>query len=375
MIVKNESKVIKRVLDSVADLIDWYSIVDTGSTDNTKKIIKEVMDGHGIKGEIIDHEWVNYCDARNVALEALKNRADWGFWIDADEVLEYDDFDKESLINSMVGYNRLGISVNYSNMKYTRDQFFKVSENWIWEGAVHEVMVLKETDLKSGGVAQGISVKVTVDGNSWGDKSKKQIKAKYKKHAKMLLEYVEENEDPRWIFYLAQSYRDARDYKNAEKWYAKRVEMKEGYWEERYVAQLNLAACMKYNKRPVEKWVNAFSKCSKFDFKRAEHFIPLIMHYQSEENWPMAYSLGKYALDNCGNNPYPKSKLFIDSSCYDWKLLDLHMLSVFYLGKSIELKTLMYLLEDKIEKNLIPKSQLERIEFNRSFYMKQIKPF
>ena len=99
------------------------------------------------------------------------------------------------------------------------------------------------------------------------------------------------------------------------------------------------------------------------------------MHYQSEENWPMAYSLGKYALDNCGNNPYPKSKLFIDSSCYDWKLLDLHMLSVFYLGKSIELKTLMYLLEDKIEKNLIPKSQLERIEFNRSFYMKQIKPF
>ena len=375
MIVKNEAKVIKRLLDSVSKLVDWYTIVDTGSEDNTKEIIKETMDGHGIPGEIIDHEWINYCDARNRALEEIKGKADWGFWIDADEVVQYDEFDKKALIKSFKGYNQLGISVSYGNMNYSRDQFFRIERNWEWLGAVHEVLVLKGEAIENGGVVQGISVKINSDGNTWGNKTAKEIKAKYRGHAKMLLNYIEDNSEPRWIFYLAQSYRDAGNFKEAEKWYRKRVENKDGYWEERYVAQLNYAACLKKNGKPVEKWTSAFLECSKYDFRRAEHFIPVIMQYQAEENWPMAYALGKYCMDNCSNNPFPKSKLFVDNTCYDWKILDLHMLSVFYLAKNVELKTLMYILDDKIENGVIPESQLKRIETNKKFYIRQIKPF
>ena len=39
MIVKNESKIITRLFDSVLSIIDCYCICDTGSTDNTKEII------------------------------------------------------------------------------------------------------------------------------------------------------------------------------------------------------------------------------------------------------------------------------------------------------------------------------------------------
>jgi glycosyltransferase involved in cell wall biosynthesis len=35
MIVKNESKIITRLLESVSPIIDCYCICDTGSTDNT----------------------------------------------------------------------------------------------------------------------------------------------------------------------------------------------------------------------------------------------------------------------------------------------------------------------------------------------------
>jgi glycosyltransferase involved in cell wall biosynthesis len=35
MIVKNESKIITRMLDTVLPIIDAYCICDTGSTDNT----------------------------------------------------------------------------------------------------------------------------------------------------------------------------------------------------------------------------------------------------------------------------------------------------------------------------------------------------
>ena len=40
MIVKNESRVILRLLESVRLIVDSYCICDTGSTDNTIEIIK-----------------------------------------------------------------------------------------------------------------------------------------------------------------------------------------------------------------------------------------------------------------------------------------------------------------------------------------------
>jgi glycosyltransferase involved in cell wall biosynthesis len=40
MIVKNEEKVIERSLGSVKDFIDYWVIVDTGSTDKTIDVIK-----------------------------------------------------------------------------------------------------------------------------------------------------------------------------------------------------------------------------------------------------------------------------------------------------------------------------------------------
>ena len=37
-------KIMKRLLDSVYKIIDYWVIVDTGSTDNTKELIKEYFE-------------------------------------------------------------------------------------------------------------------------------------------------------------------------------------------------------------------------------------------------------------------------------------------------------------------------------------------
>ena len=41
MIVKNESRIITRLFDTVISIIDSYCICDTGSTDNTIQIIED----------------------------------------------------------------------------------------------------------------------------------------------------------------------------------------------------------------------------------------------------------------------------------------------------------------------------------------------
>lgn len=62
MIVKNEEKILTRCLDSVADLVDEIVIVDTGSTDATKKIAANYTD------KIYDFTWVDDFRQRGILL-------------------------------------------------------------------------------------------------------------------------------------------------------------------------------------------------------------------------------------------------------------------------------------------------------------------
>ena len=69
MIVKNESKIIERLLTSVVGFIDEIFIVDTGSSDNTIEKITEFMKNNNIKGQVLQHHFVNFGLTRSFALE------------------------------------------------------------------------------------------------------------------------------------------------------------------------------------------------------------------------------------------------------------------------------------------------------------------
>ena len=60
MIVKNESKIITRFLDSVIGLIDSFCIVDTGSSDNTIEIIMKYFQDKSIEGKLGFINFINF---------------------------------------------------------------------------------------------------------------------------------------------------------------------------------------------------------------------------------------------------------------------------------------------------------------------------
>ena len=60
MIVKNEEAVLRRCLDSLADIADEIIIADTGSTDHTKDIALEYT------CNVYDYKWTgDFASARN----------------------------------------------------------------------------------------------------------------------------------------------------------------------------------------------------------------------------------------------------------------------------------------------------------------------
>ena len=91
MIIKNESKINTRLMDSVLPLIDHYVICDTGSTDNTIEVLKNYFKDKDIDGKIVEKSFENFGKTRSFALKQCENEpdSDYILLLDADMKLEF----------------------------------------------------------------------------------------------------------------------------------------------------------------------------------------------------------------------------------------------------------------------------------------------
>ncbi len=145
MIVKNEERILRRCLDSVKDLADEIIIVDTGSTDATKKIAAEYTD------KIYDFEWIqDFSAARNFAFS--KATCDYIYTADADEVIDEENRNKFKLLKEtllpeieivqMYYGNQLSFGTIYNYDKELRPKLFKRLRTFEWIEPIHETMRL-----------------------------------------------------------------------------------------------------------------------------------------------------------------------------------------------------------------------------------------
>jgi glycosyltransferase involved in cell wall biosynthesis len=87
MIVKNESHIIYNTLKNICEKIPitYWVISDTGSKDNTKKIIKSFFKEKKIPGKMINHKWKDFAYNRTKVLARAYNKTDYLFVFDADD--------------------------------------------------------------------------------------------------------------------------------------------------------------------------------------------------------------------------------------------------------------------------------------------------
>ena len=133
MIVKNESKIIERCIKSVYDIIDAWCIVDTGSTDGTQEIIKELLKDK--PGKLIEKPWINFGHNRNEALGFAREWGDWILLTDADMVLVNQGFDKNTLHPEVDAYDV--IQVNHGT-SYYNFRLLNTLKEWRCIGVTHE---------------------------------------------------------------------------------------------------------------------------------------------------------------------------------------------------------------------------------------------
>lgn len=315
MIVKNESEVIKRCLESAKPLIDYWVIVDTGSTDNTQEIIRGIL--ADIPGELHERAWVNFEHNRNEALELAQDKADYLLFLDADDLYTTErDFYYPEVMDKDFYY----ITVQHGNTKHNRPELIKTGLHWKWEDVLHEA--IGPLAGKTYAVLERITYQVS------GGGARSQDPEKFKKDIEVLKKALEEKPNHnRYVFYLAQSYKDAGEKEEAIKIYERRVKMR-GWDQEVFWSLVQIAGLKEDLHKEEEEVIAAYKRAYRFRPHRLEPLYYAMLYHWKKGNFAEGFRIGKMGL------PLSKTTdtLFVNQDVYDFNFLLYYSLCAYHEG-------------------------------------------
>jgi glycosyltransferase involved in cell wall biosynthesis len=354
MIVRNEAPVIRRCLDSVIPLIDTWVIVDTGSTDGTQQIIREHL--ADIPGELVERPWVNFAHNRSEALQLAFGNADYILTIDADETIER----AANFVMPPLTADSYNLEVHYAGCTYMRKQLVKASLPWRYSGVVHEYVHCDEA--QSEAVLGGLRTLPRHDGARARDPQT------YRRDA-LLLEnaLLDEPGNARYVFYLAQSYRDAGDLELAIRHYKRRAEL--GGWpEEVWYSLYQIAALRERLGHPWPEVMQDYLTAHQFKPERAGPLYRIGMHYQALKQYALSHVFFAEAM----RIPLPGgSRLFVEKRIYDYLLPVEYSVACFYVGdheNAIEISNKL------LAADVLPPGGIGQVVRNRRFSLDALLP-
>lgn len=332
-VCKNEEECIERLLESVYKFIDYWVIVDTGSTDRTCEIIENFFREKGIPGELHHEEWVSFGHNKTQMMEHAKGKADYLIHIDADDYM-VGDLNKEDLKE---GHHAFFFECHRGSTKYKTWIVFDNRITWRFIGVAHtlikcvEVPEFQTLDLSDKPYHM---VSVLSGGARSNDPEK------YYKDALNLKNQFFETllEDPdglnnRSVFYAAQSYFDCGRIEDSLKWYRLYTKMTGGWGEEYFESHMRIARCMMELGWDLNKIVDQMSIAIDMFPDRAEPLYHLGRYCNGIKEFDLGYKYLSEAIKKSLEEVQKKYILFVNSYTYGDFVKDELSVSCYWTGR------------------------------------------
>jgi hypothetical protein len=356
MIVKNESKIITRLFDSVISIIDSYCICDTGSTDNTIETIQTYFASKNIPGVIVNEPFKNFCHNRSFAINSCIGMSDYILLLDADMILEIKDFNKEQLRTSDSFYILQGNETFY----YKNVRIIKNNGLYSYSGVTHEYINTppnsKMTDLKK----ESLFVRDFGDGGCKDDKFERDIRL-------LLGGLIDEPNSDRYHFYLANSYNDSNNMEKAIEYYKKRIDLG-GWCQEVWYSYYKLGQCYKrLDKIPdaIYSWLEGYNYLP----ERLEGLYEIIQHYRNISKHKLALHFYELAIKILNEKHNIDDYLFLHNDIYKYKLDNEYTIIACYVGIKNINDQVVSILNKSTDKQLNT-----NLFYNMKFYKDVLKP-
>lgn len=353
MIVRNEAHVIARCLKSCKPHIDRFSILDTGSTDGTQQLIKDLMADPKVGGKVVEgvvHEkpWKNFADSRNESIVYAKAEGtDYLLVVDADDVIV-------GAMPRNLSHSHYMLTVEDAGIVYERTHIFKSSLPFYYVGVLHEYL---ECDDKSAQAVHLSSLKY----RRYHEGARSRDATTYLRDAEVLRNAIEVETDitlkARYAFYYAQSLKDAGEKEKALAAYEVRANMPGGFIEETFISFFMIAelkAALDLDADDVEK---AYLRAYEYRPSRIEPIHDLCVYLRLKEKYQKAYLYAKGVADKS----YTRDVLFVARDVYLWKLKDELAVAAFHCG---EKDVSRQVCEELLKSPHLPFQQVQRIQHN-----------
>jgi predicted O-methyltransferase YrrM/tetratricopeptide (TPR) repeat protein len=285
IMVKNAGPLFERVLTENLPIIDRWTILDTGSTDETIEIINRVLVGKK-KGKLYQEPFINFRDSRNRCLELASKSCKYNVMFDDTYAIRGDLRSFLTLVRGDQFANSYSLLILSDDSEYYSNRVLKVKSNLKYIYTIHEV-IQKDNN---------VTVVIPKD-QAWiydhrADYMEKRTMDRKQYDLKLLEDMIEEDPtNPRHLYYMAQTYNCINDFSNAAVWFEKRATSKlEGHLQEAVDSYFELGRI--YNFKMNKPWSlceETYMKSYELDPSRPDSLYFIGIHYQMEGNTDKAY--------------------------------------------------------------------------------------
>lgn len=315
IMVKNEAHVIEKTLEPFLKNKVPVVLLDTGSTDDTVKITRDLFKKYNDKTSVVAQQpFVDFSASRNYALEcAEKHFPNAGFFlmIDADwyvqKVPQLASYCSQHCNDEVDAF---GIRICYNNSEYYVKRLLKGDKKVRFVRPIHESVQVTSSKR----LPDTFYIK-------WEDSELgyEKSKARWTRDKEILLKEVKKNpNDVLNLFYLAQTYGDLHEYDNAIIWYKKVLELKGNYDDEKLTSCYRIACIYDH----LQNWPLALTyylHAYNLNPARAESLTNIAQHYLKTGEYGTSFL---FAQEAC-KIPYPKDAYWKDKDAYHYKRYDI----------------------------------------------------
>lgn len=313
MMVKNSGQTFREVLTKNLRFADYWTILDTGSTDDTVQTIKDVTKGK--KGDLFIEPFTNFRDSRNRLLELAEKKASivCKFFIVLDDtfVIEKDGIDDVKNVRNFLTLLRHDTYTHSfspfvkdfsegDSVTYASNRLLKVSRGLRYKYKVHEI------------IENNISVGIPSDEMIIiGLYTKYMVERTFKRKEsdlKTLFDEYEETKDPRHLYYIADTYECMKNWEEAYRYYEKRsLDYSVSNTEEIYCSRFKMALiAVNGLKKDWSLCHSLFLQAYLSDSDRAEPLACIAWYYiKNNISKEIGYIYARHALEK--NIPFHKS--------------------------------------------------------------------